>query len=225
MQKKLSIIIPTLNEADQIEPLLVRLQDLRHRGHEVIVVDGGSRDQTIALATPLCDQIVRSPKSRSAQMNNGVRQASGHCFIFLHADTILPDNADELLANIDCLENAWGRFDVRLTGRGRWFRLIEACMNMRSRLTGIATGDQAIFVGAPLFSKVRGYPTIALMEDIALSKLLLNISRPVCIRATVISSSRRWEQQGIIKTIMKMWLIRLLYFFGYDTDKLAKCYD
>jgi rSAM/selenodomain-associated transferase 2 len=225
MQKKISIIIPTINEEYKIEQLLNSLQPLRQLGHEVIVVDGGSFDSTVSLALPLCDHICQSTKSRSVQMNSGVRKASGHCFIFLHADTLLPDNILELFSKINSIENQWGRFDIRLTGHEWIFRVIEKCMNSRSRLTGIVTGDQAIFVGKALFAEVNGYPEIALMEDIAISKLLMKYSKPVCIREKVISSSRRWEKNGVIKTIIKMWVFRLLYFFCYDTNQLAKRYE
>jgi rSAM/selenodomain-associated transferase 2 len=225
MQEKISLIIPTFNEANQIEQHLNRLQILRQLGHEVIVVDGGSLDDTVSLATPLCDQIYQSQKSRSIQMNSGVKLASGQCFIFLHADTILPDNFLGHLSKINNIKDKWGRFDISLSG-GNWlFRVIEKCMNSRSRLSGIVTGDQVMFVGEALFRKVNGYPEIALMEDIAISRLLNKFSRPVCINEKVISSSRRWEQNGIIKTIIKMWVLRLLYFFQYDTNRLSKLYE
>ncbi len=225
MQIKLSIIIPTLNEADQIEQHLSKLQVLRQCGHEVIVVDGGSIDNTVSLVSPLCDQVCQSVQSRSIQMNCGAEVAMGKCFVFLHADTVLPDNILDFFSSINNIEGKWGRFDIRLSG-GNWlFRIIESCMNTRSGFTGIVTGDQVMFIGKELFSRVGGYPEIALMEDIAISSLLINFSKPIRIREKVISSSRRWENNGIVKTIMKMWVLRLLYFFHYDTNKLAKLYE
>ena len=224
MQTKLSIIIPTLNEADQIEQHLSKLQILRQYGHEVIVVDGGSIDDTVSLISPLCDQVCQSQQSRSIQMNCGAGVATGECFVFLHADTELPDNILEYFSNMNNIEGKWGRFDIRLSGSNWLFRVIETCMNSRSNFTGIVTGDQVMFVGKELFDRVGGYPEIALMEDIAISNLLINFSKPIRIREKVISSSRRWEKNGIVKTMIKMWVLRLLYFFHYDTNKLAKLY-
>ena len=225
MQVKLSIIIPTLNEANQIKQRLSRLQTLRQLGHEVIIVDGGSTDDTVSLVSHLCDQVCLSQPSRSIQMNHGVKVATGECFVFLHADTVLPDNILDYFSSINNIKSKWGRFDISLSGRNCLFRIIESCMNSRSSFTGIVTGDQVMFVGDELFTRVGGYPEIALMEDIAISSLLIKFSKPIRIREKVISSSRRWEKNGIVKTIMKMWLLRLLYFFDYDTNKLAKLYE
>ncbi len=225
MKLKLSIVIPTLNEANQIEECLNKLQTLRQLGHEVIIVDGNSDDNTVSLASPLCDRVIQSEKSRSIQMNTGAAAASGQCIIFLHADTVLPEDIPSLFLRINNIENVWGHFDIKLSGHARLFRIIEKCMNIRSRLSSIATGDQVIFVGKDLFSKVNGFPEIALMEDIAISRLLINISKPICLSEKVVSSSRRWEKNGIIKTIIKMWILRLLYYFHYDTNRLAKFYQ
>ena len=225
MQVELSIIIPTLNEANQIKQCLSRLQTLRQLGHEVIIVDGGSTDDTVSLVSHLCDQVCLSQPSRSIQMNHGVKVATGECFVFLHADTVLPDNILDYFSSINNIKSKWGRFDISLSGRNCLFRIIESCMNSRSSFTGIVTGDQVMFVGDELFTRVGGYPEIALMEDIAISSLLIKFSKPIRIREKVISSSRRWEKNGIVKTIMKMWLLRLLYFFDYDTNKLAKLYE
>lgn len=225
MQIKLSIIIPTLNEADQIEQHLSTLQVLREQGHELIVVDGGSIDDTVSLVSPLCNQVCQSQKSRSIQMNCGAKAATGECFVFLHADTVLPGNILEYFSTINNIEGKWGRFDISLSGRNWIFRIIESCMNRRSSFTGIVTGDQVMFIGKELFNRVGGYPEIALMEDIAISNLLIKISAPIRIREKVVSSSRRWEKNGIVKTIIKMWILRLLYFFQYDTNKLAKLYE
>lgn len=224
MLDKLSIIIPTLNEAEHIEQYLIRLQALRRLGHEVIVVDGGSVDLTASIAVPLSDHVLHTQCSRSIQMNVGALKASGDILVFLHADTILPENIIELFSKYNYLKNKWGRFDIKLSGRNILFRIIETCMNFRSRMTGIATGDQVIFIGQYLFDKANGFPEIPLMEDIAISKSLMRFSKPICISQHVISSSRRWEKNGIIRTVLKMWLLRFLYYFNYDTKRLAKLY-
>ncbi len=224
-QLKLSIVIPVLNESEQIERCLNELQFLRQQGHEVIVVDGGSNDNTVSLALPLCDHLIQSKKTRAIQMNSGAIKATGDCILFLHADTFLPLEVVDLFLSLQNVEKKWGRFDIKLSGTDGLFRIIEKCMNIRSRLTGIATGDQVVFVGRELFNEINGFPEIALMEDIAISRLLLKWSKPVCFREKVISSSRRWEEHGIIKTILKMWVIRLLYFFHIDTNRLAKIYS
>ena len=219
---KLSIIIPVYNESNQIKQCLDNLQSLRQQGHELIVVDGGSNDDTFSLAESLSDIAITSEKSRSIQMNAGAKKAKGDYLLFLHVDTMLPQNIAELFSNID--KGLWGRFDISLSGNNIMFRIIEKCMNSRSRLTGIATGDQVIFVDTTLFRKVGGFPDIALMEDIAISKILSKISKPICLKEKVVSSSRRWEKHGIFKTILKMWLFRLLYFFNYDPNRLARMY-
>jgi len=221
----LSIVVPTLNESKQIEHCLNGLQLLRQQGHEIIVVDGGSNDNTVSLALPLCDRVIQSKKSRAIQMNSGAAEATGHCILFLHADTTLPSDVVNFFLQVQNIEKKWGRFDIRLSGRDGLFRIIETCMNIRSRITGIATGDQAVFVGKELFNEINGFPEIALMEDIAISRLLLKRSKPICFRERVISSSRRWEENGIIKTILKMWAIRFLYFFHVDANRLAKIYS
>jgi len=225
MSKKISIIIPAYNESSQIERCLNKLQSLRKQGHEVFVIDGGSNDNTISLASSLCDRVLQSKKSRAIQMNLGAKEATGDYLLFLHADTILPPDFIYLFSQFKNYKEEWGRFDIKLSGAHFLFRVIEKCMNTRSRLTGIATGDQVIFVNRKLFNKINGYPEINLMEDVTLSSLLLKYSRPVCFKEKVISSSRRWEKNGIIKTILKMWLLRLLYFFNFDTNSLAKIYS
>ena len=223
MTLKLSIIVPVYNESGQIEQCLKKLQLLRQQGHEVIVVDGGSDDDTLSLATPLCDIATQSKKARATQMNAGAAEATGDYLLFLHVDTVLPDNVSKLFLQLN--KDKWGRFDISLSGNHFMFRIIEKCMNIRSRISGIATGDQVLFIDKALFLKVNGFPEIALMEDIAISKTLLKIAKPVCLKEKVVSSSRRWEKHGIIKTIIKMWLLRLLYFFDFDTNKLARMYS
>lgn len=218
-------MIPALNEAENIQSALRSLQTLRTRGDEIILVDGGSTDRTAELAAPLADRILTGTRGRAPQMNRGAAAASGEILLFLHADTELPADCDRLIAAALAPAEGWGRFDVQLSGQRAMFTLISFCINLRSRLTGIATGDQAIFVSRALFERTGGFPPIALMEDIALSRRLLGHSRPHCLSARVVTSSRRWEQNGIIKTIFKMWWLRLRYFLGADPDKLAKEYD
>ncbi len=223
MAPALSIIIPTLNEAQQIGWRLKQLQALRLAGVEVILADGGSTDQTVKYALPLVDHVVAAPRGRAAQMNAGAACASGAALLFLHADTRLPQEADSLIAA--ALEaRAWGRFDIALTGRHWLLKMVATMMNRRSRLTGIATGDQAIFVQRTVFDALGGYAPIVLMEDIELSTRLRRISRPACLPQKVISSGRRWKKYGICRTIWLMWRLRLAYFFGADPQALALAY-
>jgi len=221
---QLSVIIPALNEGGQITGTLKDLSPVRDAGHEVIVVDGGSSDDTVQQASDYADLIIAGPKGRARQMNAGADNARGDVLWFLHADTRVPGEAvQELVAAIDA-GNKWGRFNVRLSGSNIMFRLIERMMNLRSCLTGIATGDQGIFVQRSLFDSLGAYPDIALMEDVALSTALKKNAHPVCLRTTLITSSRKWEQHGIVKTILLMWRLRLAYALGADPDELAKRY-
>lgn len=222
----LSIIIPVLNEAHGIGRTLESLQALRTWGHEIIVVDGGSQDATVALCGSLADRLIRAPRGRARQMNAGATVAQGDVFVFLHADTHLPQSADRMIARVLRTRACqWGRFDVRLSGRNPLFRIISRLMNLRSRLTGIATGDQTIFVRRNAFERIGGFPDIPLMEDIAISKALRRMSRPACIRRKTTTSSRRWEQYGIVRTTLKMWELRLRYALGADPTRLARAYD
>ena len=221
---KLSIIIPVYNEAANIIATLRRLQNYRFQGHEVIVVDGGSRDNSFDCAVGLVDKLLMSRPGRAMQMNIGAEQASGEVLVFLHADTELPPLANTLIAEAINKKQQWGRFNVRLSGQHRFFRIIETMMNWRSCLTGIATGDQVIFVRRNVFQQAGGYPEIKLMEDIELSKKLKAFSKPACIKQRVTTSSRRWEQNGMMKTVLLMWQLRLLHFFGVAPDKLYSRY-
>ncbi len=221
---KLSIIIPALNEADNISQTLDSLQNLRKTGHEIIIVDGGSKDATCFIAKSKVDRLITCEPGRARQMNTGARLATGAILIFLHSDTTLPANIEDIFMKIG-KKSYWGRFDIRLSGESTIFRLIEWMINTRSRFTGVATGDQAIFMTRELFQTVGGYPNIPLMEDIALSKRLKRISSPVCIPRYVVTSSRRWEENGILKTILLMWMLRLKYAFGISPDELAKQYE
>ncbi|WP_126444899.1 TIGR04283 family arsenosugar biosynthesis glycosyltransferase [Sulfuricystis multivorans] len=218
----ISIVIPVLDEADGIVSALQALQPLRARGGEVIVVDGGSVDATLELARPLADQAISAPRGRARQMNAGAAAASGAVLLFLHADTRLPEEADRLI--LDALaagKGQWGRFDVEIAGDSPWLGVVARMMNLRSRLTGIATGDQAMFVSRAAFLAVGGFPEIPLMEDIALSKALRQRGRPLCLTARATTSGRRWETHGVWRTILLMWWLRLRYFFGADPQRLA----
>ncbi|WP_394752138.1 TIGR04283 family arsenosugar biosynthesis glycosyltransferase [Crenothrix sp.] len=219
-----SIIIPTLNEAENIKACLLALQPLRQHC-EIIIADGGSTDTTRIQALALVDKIILSPRGRAKQMNNGATKASGDVFIFLHADTYLPDNALASLQEQSEKNNThWGRFDIQLDSQHLVLKIVAHMINWRSRLTGIATGDQAIFVTRTTFFDIGGYPEIELMEDIALCHLLKKIGPPLCLKAKVTTSARRWEQFGIRKTILLMWLIRVRYYFGAAPSELAKLY-
>jgi len=223
---RISVIIPVLNEAALIAQTLSTLQPLRAAGHELIVVDGGSSDDTIALSEPLADQIIRCSRGRGRQMNGGAKIARGDILLFLHTDTLLPKGADQLIIReMEKREKNWGRFDVRLSGGHLLLRIVEWLMNWRSRITGIATGDQAIFVQRKIFETVGGFPDIDLMEDITMSKFLKKYGPPLCLWQRVVTSSRRWQRNGILRTILLMWLLRLAYFYKTDPRRLAQLYD
>ena len=221
----LSIIVPALNEAAEIVSFLQTLQPLRREGVELILADGGSLDDTPALAAALVDRRVTAPRGRASQMNAGASAANGEVLVFLHADCRLPDGAKRLiLEGLRESGRSWGRFDVRLSGAQPLLRAVEFFMNLRSRLTGIATGDQALFMTRRAYRAVGGFPGIALMEDVAMSARLKRAGKPLCLKARVISSSRRWERGGIVRTVVLMWRLRLGYFLGADPERLARIY-
>ena len=225
MLERVSIVIPVLNEAAGIARALGALQVLRAQGHEIIIADGGSTDSTLVLAAPLADLIVNAPRGRAAQMNAGAAGASGDVLLFLHADTQLP--ADAAKGIVDGLKRSgmgWGRFDVTIKGSSKWFFLIAGMMNLRSRLTGVCTGDQAIFVRADVFRDVGGFPPLPLMEDIAFCAAMKKHGSLLALRECVTTSGRRWDQQGVLRTIALMWCLRLAYYCGADPDALAKRY-
>jgi rSAM/selenodomain-associated transferase 2 len=221
---RLTIVVPVLNEAAIIVAALRALAPLRARGAEIIVADGGSRDGTVLLAEPLADRIITVRRGRGAPMNAGAALGTGDTLLFLHADTTLPDNADRLIDEaLAC--RAWGRFDLRIAGSHPLFTVIARMINWRSRLTGIATGDQAIFVSRKAFEAVGGFPDLPLMEDIAISRRLKRLCRPFCVATPAITSGRRWEQNGLIRTILLMWRLRLSYYLGVEPALLAELYD
>jgi rSAM/selenodomain-associated transferase 2 len=221
----LSVIVPTLNEADGIVTHLSALQPLRRRGCEVIVADGGSSDDTPGLAAPLADRVIPARRGRASQMNAGATHARGDVLLFVHADTRVPESADSLLTNKLADETwVWGRFDIAIEGTHWLLGVVAWFMNLRSRLTGIATGDQAIFMRREPFATVGGFPEIPLMEDIALSRRLKCLGRPLCLRERVTTSGRRWEKRGVLRTIVLMWWLRARYWLGADPGRLAQAY-
>jgi rSAM/selenodomain-associated transferase 2 len=220
---KLSLVIPALNEAADIAATLAPLQSLRDLGHEAILVDGGSDDGTPALAAPLADRVLTAPGGRARQMNAGAALAQGDALLFLHADTRMPDGALAVIRSA-LGSRLWGRFDVRIAGRPWMLRVVAWMMNRRSRLTGIATGDQAIFVRRAAFAAVGGFPDQPLMEDIELSKRLKRLGPPACLSAHAVTSGRRWEENGIWRTILLMWRLRFDYWRGVPAERLAHRY-
>jgi rSAM/selenodomain-associated transferase 2 len=222
---KLSIIMPVLDEGEGIAATLDALGDMRALGAEVIVVDGGSRDATIQRARLRTDRVLSAPRGRALQMNAGAAKATGDVLLFLHADTRLPRHADlVVLTGLERSGRAWGRFNVKIEGRSPLLLLVGWLMNLRSRLTGIATGDQAIFVRRDTFQAIGGFAEIPLMEDVALCKRLKGVSRPLCLSERVVTSGRRWEKNGVLNTIVLMWRLRLAYFFGANPNELARQY-
>ncbi|MDO8384827.1 MAG: TIGR04283 family arsenosugar biosynthesis glycosyltransferase [Polaromonas sp.] len=205
---------------------LQALAPLRTRGAEIIVADGGSSDPSAELALAGGARVVHAPRGRALQMNAGAAQAHAEVLLFLHADTRLPANADELIREaLAGGARVWGRFDVAITGRPRMLRLIAVLMNLRSRLTGIATGDQAIFMTRAAFNAVGAFPAQPLMEDIEMSRRLLQLSRPACLRAKVQTSGRRWESRGVWRTVLLMWRLRFAYWRGAAPERLADLYQ
>jgi rSAM/selenodomain-associated transferase 2 len=220
----LSIIVPTLNEAAGIASTLKALAPLRARGSQVVVADGGSHDGTDALAQLLVDRVLTVPRGRARQMNAGAAYATGDILLFLHADTRLPADADQVIQQAIQAGAVWGRFDVSIEGRPRMLRVVSMLMNLRSRWTGIATGDQAVFVRREIFERVGCFPDQALMEDVALSAQLLRVATPFCLRARAVTSGRRWETHGVWRTIFLMWRLRWRYWRGESPQVLAEAY-
>jgi rSAM/selenodomain-associated transferase 2 len=221
----ISVIVPALNEADGIVETLQALQEMHGRGLEIIVADGGSIDNTVELCTPLADRVIIAVTGRARQMQAGAASARGSVLWFLHADSRVPRDADRAIVTaLGSGDHHWGRFDVRFLQAGLLLRVVAIFMNLRSHLTGIATGDQGIFVTRELFERVNGYPQIPLMEDIELSRRLKHHSRPACLHNELITSARRWQTQGTLRTILVMWSLRLAYFLGVSPARLAQFY-
>ena len=221
----LSIVMPVLNEAAGMGAALQALAPLRARSTQLMVADGGSSDATVALAHAAGATVVAAPRGRALQMNAGAEQARAGVLLFLHADTLLPENADQLIAQALADGQAvWGRFDVHITGQSRMLRVVAAFMNFRSRWSGMATGDQAIFMTRAAFDAIGGFPTQPLMEDIEISKRLRQLSHPACLRAKVRTSGRRWETRGVWRTVLLMWRLRFAYWRGAAPEQLAERY-
>lgn len=225
LQRHLNIIVPTLNEAAHIRRCLQCLQGARNAGHLIWVVDGGSTDNTLGEASLLADHVLRGDAGRAAQLELGARSTTSGDFWFVHADSVVPpDGWQHVQAALDREEVSWGRFCVSLSGRAWPFRVIETMINLRARSTGIVTGDQGLFIRRGTFDEVGGIPQIPLMEDIALTKALRARAWPETLRATIQTSSRRWETRGIVRTVLLMWWLRLAYFVGVSPERLAKWY-
>ena len=219
----LSVIVPALNEARGIAAMLAPLQAWRQQGVEVLVVDGGSVDDTVALAQPLADRVVVSAAGRAMQMNAGADITSAPLLWFVHADSGVSDRHVRTLQGMrEALH--WGFFPVQLSGRPPLLRLVGTTMTLRSRLTGIATGDQGLFVTRALFRAVGGFPAQPLMEDIAISRALRQRARPSIAPVRIEVDSRRWEQRGICRTILQMWWLRWRYWRGADPVQLHRLY-
>jgi rSAM/selenodomain-associated transferase 2 len=222
---KISVVVPVLNEAKTLPSMMAALAPLRARGCEIIVADGGSSDGSAEIASKAEVLVVTGAKGRARQMNAGAERASGDAYLFLHADTRLPPDADRLIETaLASGRFVWGRFDVRIEGRARTLALVATAMNWRSRLTGIATGDQAIFVTRAAFAAAGGFPDQELMEDVELSRRLKLLSPPACVAQKVTTSGRRWESHGVWPTIFLMWRLRFDYWRGVAPSRLAERY-
>lgn len=222
---QISVVIAALNEALALPPTLAAL----HAQHgfqpaEVILVDGGSTDATVAVARQAGAHVLTGARGRARQMNLGAATASGQVLLFLHADTLLPPDALAQVQTAMAAGAVWGRFDVQIQGQAAMLKVVAWCMNQRSRLSGIATGDQALFVSRAALDAVGGFPDQPLMEDIEISNRLKHLGRPACVRSTVITSGRRWESRGVWRTIVLMWWLRLAYWRGVSPERLAALY-
>jgi rSAM/selenodomain-associated transferase 2 len=224
LEKFLSIIVPMLDEAEGIARALGAIR----RGApdaEVIVVDGGSRDTSVAIAQPLCDLMVAESRGRARQMNAGAKVARGDAFAFVHADTLVPASFGEDIAAA-LLDHAvvGGRFDVELDASALPYRIIGAMISLRSRLSRVGTGDQAIFVRREVFERIGGFPELELCEDLEFSRRLKRAGRVACLRSRVITSARRWNRDGVARTVVRMWMIRAMYLIGVSPARLKRMY-
>ena len=224
---KLTVVMPVLNEAAALGASLAALAALRARGAVLIVADGGSTDGSLAMAQAQADAVVGASRGRAAQMNAGAcHPLARPCdtLLFLHADTRLPPSADALIEQALAGGALWGRFDVRIAGQHPLLPLVAALMNRRSRASGIATGDQAVFVRRSVFEAQGGFAPVPLMEDIELSARLKRLGAPACLRERVTTDGRRWDQRGFWRTVWLMWQLRAAHALGADTHALALRY-
>ncbi len=223
--QKFSFIIPVLNEESFFVEQTKIFTSLLEQGHEVIVVDGGSTDQSVVIAEQIGCICISTNPSRGHQLHIGAKKSSNQILVFMHADTLLPPSGLGNIRNVmEKANNYWGRFNVVFTNQKLVFKVIAWFMNKRSCLTGIVTGDHTFFMKREIYFNSGGFSDIPIMEDIELSKKLRKYSRPVCLSEKVITSSRKWEQQGVLKTILLMWYLRLLFYVGVPAEKLAKRY-
>ena len=222
---RFSVVVPVLNEADCLPALLLQLRRLIDQGVEVVVVDGGSTDATVQQVRQAGFSVVAGARGRARQMNLGAAHATGDILLFLHADNSLPADWLQAIQAHLSPKTCWGRFDVRISGKSAMLPVIATFMNWRSRWSGIATGDQAMFMTREAFITVGGFPDQPLMEDIEISRRLLRISRPVCITSKTTTSGRRWETRGVWATIILMWRLRWRYWRGHPATELAKDYS
>lgn len=221
MSEFISIIIPVLNEAPQLGAALEALQYLRGRGHELIVADGGSRDGSVTIARRLADRVVMSGTGRALQMNAGAGYARHEVLLFLHVDTRLPDNADQLILQaLGSPDSGWGCFAIRLRGGQPFLRLLAPLINWQRALCGSATGDQALFVRRTLFEKVGAFDGLPLLEDIAMGNKLRRHARPGRIATPAETHSRRWQRDGMLRTMLLMWWLRTGLWLGTPPAKL-----
>jgi rSAM/selenodomain-associated transferase 2 len=220
----LSIVIPVLNEGRTLSRSLEELQVWRSpQVCELVLVDGGSDDGSIELARPRVDKLLHAARGRARQMNAGAAQVNADWLLFLHGDTRLQISLAELLEKLP-VTPGWGFFRVRLSGAGFGFRIIERAMNLRSGLTAVSTGDQGLLIHRELFQKTGGFAEIPLMEDVEYCKRLRKLARPLRLAPAVITSSRRWEEQGILRTMVRMWYLRFAYWLGVAPERLARHY-
>lgn len=221
----LNIIVPLLNEGPQIPALLKHIQSYTHEPIEWLFVDGGSDDGGPEQLLAAGLRVITAPRGRARQMNAGAAASRGELLLFLHADSRLPAKLPDLSNLLTQSGRSWGRFNVRISGRSLWLRPIAWLMNWRSRLTGVATGDMGIFVTRQAFEEAEGFPDQALMEDIALSKRLRSLSPPLCLSCQITTSGRRWDERGVLNTVLLMWRLRWLYWRGVSPDQLAQRYQ
>lgn len=221
----ISIVIPVLDEEQNLIKQKKLLSYLIKQGHEIIVVDGGSRDLSMTIAKQIGCQTIATKSSRGYQLHSGALKSNNEILLFLHADTFLPNNAVELICkSLNTSSKHWGRFAIKFSNSSPVFKAIAWFMNIRSSLTGVVTGDHAIFTKRKSYFKCGGFSDFIIMEDISFSNRMKSLSRPICLPEYVVTSSRKWEKQGTLKTIFTMCKLRLLFFIGIPTEKLAKFY-